>query len=229
MTGHDFSIQRSCMREVNGCCILTWPVGDQTVSSLRLHLDVDAASRLQWQDVRPVGVLIYLFPEAAALQGAGDQPAARERAGRCPRHIAKGRHGTPGAEWLQLLDVRASVSGVVDQHRAIAQTSIDVVTVVQTPAAAPHWLTSVVGLDHCVGEQTVTHTGSYKSRTQRHDIFCCRCVRVPGQFNGVVQCGRQQQTVVLSVETQTSDLFAVDGDILTRLHVDHAHLLHTAA
>lgn len=57
------------------------------------------------------------------------------------------------------------------------------------------------------------------------------CVRVcvPGQLDGVVQRSRQQQTVILSVEGQTSDLFTVDGDVLTRLHVDHTHLLHPAA
>lgn len=52
---------------------------------------------------------------------------------------------------------------------------------------------------------------------------------VPGQLDGVVQRSRQQQTVILSVEGQTSDLFTVDGDVLTRLHVDHTHLLHPAA
>lgn len=52
---------------------------------------------------------------------------------------------------------------------------------------------------------------------------------VPGQFDGVVQSSRQQQTVVLSVEGQTSDLFTVDGNVLTRLHVDDAHLLHPTA
>lgn len=49
---------------------------------------------------------------------------------------------------------------------------------------------------------------------------------VPGQFDSVVQCSRQQQAVVLSVEGQTSDLFTVDGNILTGFHVHHAHLLH---
>ena len=74
---------------------LTRPVGDQAVSTLRLHLDVDAAGRLQRQHVRPVRGLIHLLPETRALQGAGDQPAARERAGRRPRQVAQGRHRAP--------------------------------------------------------------------------------------------------------------------------------------
>lgn len=57
----------------------------------------------------------------------------------------------PGAQRLQLMHVRAGVSGVVDEHRAVDQTSIDVVAVVQTPAAAPDGPTSVVGLHHRVG------------------------------------------------------------------------------
>lgn len=62
--------------------------------------------------------------------------------------------GAPGAERLKLLDVCAGVSGVVDEHRAVTQTSVDVVTVVQAPAAAPHWFTRVVRLNHRVGQQT---------------------------------------------------------------------------
>lgn len=54
-------------------------------------------------------------------------------------------------------------------------------------------------------------------------------VCTPGQFDGVVQRSRQQQTVVLSVKGQTSDLFAVDRNVLAGFHVDHAHLLHPAA
>lgn len=64
----------------------------------------------------------------------------------------------PGAEWLQLMDVHAGVPGVVDQHRAVDQAGVHVVTVVQTPTAAPHRLVCVVGLHHGVGEQTATHT-----------------------------------------------------------------------
>lgn len=51
---------------------------------------------------------------------------------------------------------------------------------------------------------------------------------VPGQFDSVVQCSRQQQAVVLPVEGQTSDLFAVDGNVLTRPHVHHTDLLYPA-
>lgn len=44
----------------------------------------------------------------------------------------------------------AGVSGVIHQHRAIAQPSIDVIVVVMAPAAAPDWFTSVIGLNHSV-------------------------------------------------------------------------------
>lgn len=56
--------------------------------------------------------------------------------------------------------MRAGVSGVVDEHGAVAQSCIDVVAVVQTPAAAPHRFTCIVGLNHRVGQQTVKHTYS---------------------------------------------------------------------
>lgn len=55
----------------------------------------------------------------------------------------------------------AGVSGVVDEHGAVAQTCVDVVTVVQTPAAAPHGFTCVIGLNHRVGQQTATHTHTH--------------------------------------------------------------------
>lgn len=125
----------------------------------------------------------------------------------------------------------AGVSGVVDQHRAVAQTCVDVVTVVQTPAAAPHRFTCVIGLNYCVGQQTATHThilsNHFMPPSAQNEKTRSPCS--PGQFYGVVQRSRQQQTVILPVEGQTSDLFAVDGDILTGFHVDHAHLLHPAA
>lgn len=70
----------------------------------------------------------------------------------------------PRAQRLQLLHVCTGVSGVVHQHRAIAQTSIHIVTVVQRPAATPHRFTCVVGLNHCVGQQTVTQTSQYYHR-----------------------------------------------------------------
>lgn len=58
----------------------------------------------------------------------------------------------------------------------------------------------------------------------------CACTHtsacVPGQFDGVIQGSGEQQAVILPVEGQSSDLFAVDGDILTGLHVDNAHLLY---
>lgn len=77
---------------------LTRPVGDQAVAALRLHLDVGAAGGLQRQRMRPVRGLVDLLPEAGGLQGAGDQPAAGERAGRRPRDVAQRRHGTPGGD-----------------------------------------------------------------------------------------------------------------------------------
>lgn len=80
-----------------GRCALTWPVGDQAVSALRLHPDVDAAGRLPRQQVRTVGgALAHVLPEAAAVQRAGDQAAAGEGAGRCPRHVAERHHGVTG-------------------------------------------------------------------------------------------------------------------------------------
>lgn len=53
--------------------------------------------------------------------------------------------------------------------------------------------------------------------------------QVPGEFDSVVQGCRQQQAVVLSVEGQASDLFTVDGNVLTRLHVYNTHLFHPTA
>lgn len=64
--------------------------------------------------------------------------------------------------------------------------------------------------------QEHTHTCVHASHTRT-------CV--PGQFDGVIQGSREQQ-VILPVEGQSSDLFAVDGDILTGLHVDNAHFLY---
>lgn len=63
----------------------------------------------------------------------------------------------PGAKRLQLLDMCAGVPGVVHKHRAIDQTRIHVVTVVQTPAAAPHRFTCIIGLNYRIGQQTATH------------------------------------------------------------------------
>lgn len=75
---------------------LTWPVGDQTMSALCLHLDVSAAGGLQWQDMRPICGLVDLLPETSALQRASDQPATGEGAGRRPRDVAQRCHWTPG-------------------------------------------------------------------------------------------------------------------------------------
>ena len=62
----------------------------------------------------------------------------------------------PGSERQQLLDVGASVSGVVDQNRAVEKSGVNIVTVVKAPAAAPHRLPSVVSLDDRVRQQTRT-------------------------------------------------------------------------
>lgn len=75
---------------------LTWPVCDQTVSTLCLHLDVCAAARFQRQHMWSVRGLVDLFPETSALQRTGNQTAAGERAGCRPRDVAQRRHGTPG-------------------------------------------------------------------------------------------------------------------------------------
>lgn len=98
----------------------------------------------------------------------------------------------------------AGVSGVIDEHGAVAQTSVDVVCVVKAPAAAPHWFSSIVSLNYRVCQET-------------------------GEFDGVIQGCGEQQAVVLSVEGQASDLLGVDGNILTGLHVHHTHLLDSTA
>ena len=56
----------------------------------------------------------------------------------------------PGAQRQQLLDMCAGVSGVVDQDRPVEEAGVHVVTVVQTPGAAPHRPPGVVGLHHGV-------------------------------------------------------------------------------
>lgn len=61
-------------------------------------------------------------------------------------------------------------------------------------------------------------------------LYVCDGVgQVPGEFDSVVQGCRQQQAVVLSVEGQAPDLFTVDGNVLTRLHVYNTHLFHPTA
>lgn len=51
----------------------------------------------------------------------------------------------------------------------------------------------------------------------------------PGQFESVVQSGREQQAVRTTAESQPPNLFAVDRDVLTALQVGHAHHLNTTA
>ena len=227
----------------------TWPVGDQAVAALRLHLDVDAAGGLQGELVRPVAAVAHLLPETRPLQGAGDQAAAGEGAGRRLGDIRQGRYRTPatrrarhqtggggrgrasagallpGAQRLQLVHVRAGVSGVVDEHRAVVEAGVDVVAVVQTPAAAPDGTARLIGLHHRVGQQTArTHTHTH-TRSFHSPAGSGPCVCLPGEFDGAVQACRQQQAVLLPVEGQSSDLLAVDGDVLAGLHGHGAHLL----
>lgn len=62
--------------------------------------------------------------------------------------------------------MRAGVSGVINEHRAVDQTGVDIVAVVQAPAAAPHRFPGVISLNHSVGQQTVAQIQSvclYKS------------------------------------------------------------------
>lgn len=73
----------------------TWPIGDQAVAALSLHLDVNAACGLQGELVWPVGALVHLLPETCPLQGARQQAAAGERTGRCMWDITEGRDWTP--------------------------------------------------------------------------------------------------------------------------------------
>lgn len=73
----------------------TWPVGDQAVAALGLHLEVNAARGLQGELVRPVGALVHLLPETRPLQGARQQAATGERAGRRMWDVAEGRDRAP--------------------------------------------------------------------------------------------------------------------------------------
>lgn len=74
---------------------LTWSICDQTVLTLRLHLNVCTAGR-QRQHVRPVCGLTDLLPETPAFQRTSYQTAAGKQAGRRPGNVAQRRHGTPG-------------------------------------------------------------------------------------------------------------------------------------
>lgn len=62
----------------------------------------------------------------------------------------KSPYTIPGLLRDQFLDVRACVSQVIDHDGAIDQASIDVVSVIKTPAAAPDRTASVVCLHHGV-------------------------------------------------------------------------------
>lgn len=96
------------------------------------------------------------------------------------------------------------VSQIIYHDGAIDQPSIDVICIIETPAAAPDRAASIVCLYHSV---------------------CCQA----GEFESVVQSSRQQQAICTTAKSQPPDLFAVDGDVLTALQVGHAHHLHTAA
>lgn len=56
----------------------------------------------------------------------------------------------PGLLWSQFLDVGVCVPQIIDQDRSISQPSIDVVGVVETPAAAPDGAASIIGLYNSV-------------------------------------------------------------------------------
>lgn len=62
-----------------------------------------------------------------------------------------------------------------------------------------------------------------------HTAQLCRARQQgsPGEFESVVQGSREQQTIRSSAESQTPNLFAVDGDVLTALQVGQAHHLNT--
>lgn len=49
----------------------------------------------------------------------------------------------------------------------------------------------------------------------------------PGEFESVVQSSREQQAVCSAAESQSPNLFAMDGDVLTALQVGHTHHLNT--
>lgn len=65
------------------------------MSAVHLYLDVNAASGLQWEDVRSVRGLVHLLPETTPLQGASDQPATRECTRCCMWYITQGSYRTP--------------------------------------------------------------------------------------------------------------------------------------
>lgn len=50
----------------------------------------------------------------------------------------------------QFLDMRVCVSQIIYHDRAIDQSSIDIVCIIKTPAAAPHRTASIVCLHHSV-------------------------------------------------------------------------------
>lgn len=56
----------------------------------------------------------------------------------------------PGLLRDQFLDMRVCVSQIIYHDRAIDQSSIDIVCIIETPAAAPHRTASIVCLHHSV-------------------------------------------------------------------------------
>lgn len=93
----------------------------------------------------------------------------------------------------------AGVPRVVHQHRAVAETGVNVVVVVVAPAAAPHRSARVVGLHHRVSHQTVKKT--YMKQFVVSYIFCNRIRKMNAEFlvsfsPGELDCaveGRRQQ------------------------------------
>lgn len=93
--------------------------------------------------------------------------------------------------------MRAGVSRVVDEHRAVAQAGVDVVTVVQTPAAAPHWFTRIIGLNHRVGQQ---------AGTKQQHINSQACTTHPSVRLEMLTCSYLVSLIVLSNAADSSRL-----------------------
>lgn len=49
---------------------------------------------------------------------------------------------------------------------------------------------------------------------------------IPGELDGVIEGSRKQQAILLSVEGKASDLFNVDGNVLTGFEIHSADFFH---
>lgn len=52
---------------------------------------------------------------------------------------------------------------------------------------------------------------------------------IPGELDSIIEGSRKQYTILLSVEGKTSDLFNVDGNVMTSLKIHSAHFFHPKA